>query len=190
MYMVLFVNGCVREGSRTLELSKALLEKEIGDIQEVCLYPEGPGGLNTEKLHKREELLKRGDYKDPAFRWARQFSQADEIVIAAPYWDLLFPTKVRAYLEEITVSGITFEYNAQGIPQGLCRARRLIYVTTAGGPIIRNFGFEYIKALANEFFGIRDVRLIKAEGLDVLGADVRKIMEQAKTEARSCRACP
>lgn len=181
--MVLFVNGCVREESRTLELSKAVLEKETDDIQEVCLFSEGPEGLDAEKLHKREELLKNGEYNDPAFRWARQFSQADVIVIAAPYWDLLFPAKVRAYLEEITVSGITFEYNEQGIPQSLCKAQRLIYVTTAGGPMIHNFGFEYIKAIANEFFGILDVRLVKAEGLDVWGADVSRIMEQAKTEA-------
>lgn len=180
--MVLFVNGCVREESRTLELSKAVLEKENGDIQEICLYSEGPEGLDAEKLHKRDELLKKGEYNDPVFRWARQFSQADVIVIAAPYWDLLFPTKVRAYLEEITVSGITFEYNAQGIPQSLCKAHRLIYVTTAGGPIVHNFGFEYIKAIANDFFGIHDVRLIKAEGLDIWGADVNDIMKQAKTE--------
>ena len=30
--MVLFINACVREGSRTLELAKAVLSKEKGDI--------------------------------------------------------------------------------------------------------------------------------------------------------------
>lgn len=178
--MVLFVNGCVREESRTLELAKAVLAKETGEIQEVCLYPDGPKGLNAETLRKRDELLKKEDISDPAFRWARQFAQADVIVIAAPYWDLLFPAKVRAYLEEITVSGITFQYNSEGIPQGMCKARRLVYVTTAGGPIIYNFGFEYVEALAKCFFGIEDVRMVKAEGLDIWGADVREIMEQAK----------
>ena len=116
------------------------------------------------------------------FDWARQFAQADAIVLAAPYWDLLFPTKVRAYLEEITVSGITFRYGTDGIPQSLCKARRLIYVTTAGGPIVHNFGFAYVEALVKTFFGIEDVRLVKAEGLDIWGADVRAIMEQAKNE--------
>ena len=116
------------------------------------------------------------------FRWARQFSEADVIVLAAPYWDLMFPAKVRAYLEEVTVAGITFQYNEDGIPQGLCKAKRLIYVTTAGGPIIYNFGFEYVKALAQGFFGISDVRMFKAEGLDIQGADVNQIMERAKNE--------
>lgn len=178
--MVLFINGCVREESRTLELAKAVLAKETDEIQEVSLYPDGPEGLNTETLRRRDALLKSKAYQDPVFQLARQFARAEVIVIAAPYWDLMFPAKVRAYLEEITVSGITFQYNEEGIPQSLCNAQRLIYVTTAGGPIIHNFGFAYVQALAHTFFGIEDVRLVKAEGLDIWGADVRQIMEQAK----------
>ncbi len=178
--MVLFINGCVREESRTLELARAVLAKETGAIQEVTLYPDGPEGLSAETLQQREELLRNGEYSHPMFRWANQFAQADTIVIAAPYWDLMFPSKVRSYLEEITVTGITFQYTPDGVPQGLCKASRLIYVTTAGGPIIHNFGFDYVKALAQSFFGISDVRLVKAEGLDIWGADVDAIMDEAK----------
>ena len=178
--MILFVNGCVRENSRTLDLARAVLAKESGEVQEVRLYPDGPEGLTAKTLHQRDELLKNKEYAHPVFRWARQFAQADVIVIAAPYWDLMFPAKVRAYLEEITVSGITFRYNTAGIPQGLCKARRLIYVTTSGGPIIQHFGFEYVEALARSFWGIESVRMVKAEGLDILGADANQIIEQAK----------
>ena len=182
--MVLFINGCVREGSRTLELARAVLAKESGEIREVRLYPDGPEGLTAETLRQRDELLKKGEYMHPVFRWARQFAQADVIVIAAPYWDLMFPAKVRAYLEQITVSGITFRYDTNGIPQGLCKASRLIYVTTAGGPIVYDFGFEYVKTLGHVFFGIEDVRLVKAEGLDIRGADAEQIMELAKNNMR------
>lgn len=180
--MILFINGCVREESRTLELARAVLAQESGEMQEVCLYPNGPEGLTAETLRQREELIRKEDYMHPEFCWARQFARADVIVIAAPYWDLMFPAKVRAYLEEITVSGITFRYGEDGIPQGLCRAKRLVYVTTAGGPIMHNFGFEYVQALAKGFFGIEDVRMVKAEGLDIRGADVNLIMEWAKKE--------
>ncbi len=180
--MVLFVNGCVRENSRTLELAKTVLEREIGDIQEICLYPDGPEGLTAGKLQLRDELLMREELDHPMFRWAKQFAEADTIVIAAPYWDLMFPAKVRAYLEEVTVTGITFQYNADGIPQGLCKATRLIYVTTAGGPIIQNFGFEYVEALARTFYGIPNIYLVKAEGLDIYGADTAAIIENAKKE--------
>ena len=178
--MVLFVNGCVREKSRTLELAHAVLGKLSDSVEEICLYPNGPEGLTRETLSIRDELLKKEDYNAPMFQYANQFAAADTIVVAAPYWDLAFPAKVRAYFEEITVSGITFKYGADGIPQGLCKAKRLIYVTTAGGPIFQNFGYDYVKALANGFYGISDVVLVKAEGLDVWGANPAEILEQAK----------
>ena len=180
--MILFVNGCVRENSRTLELAQAVLAKETDTIEEVRLYPDGPNGLNAETLRLRDALLTNQELDHPMFRWARQFAAADTIVIAAPYWDLAFPAKVRAYLEEVTVSGITFRYGENGIPQGLCRAKRLIYVTTAGGPIFQNYGYEYIKALAQGFYGIPDVSLVRAEGLDIRGADPEAIMTRAKME--------
>lgn len=180
--MILFVNGCVRENSRTLELAHAVLDKAGETIQEVCLYRDGPEGLSPERLELRDRLLAENKYDHPMFRWARQFAEADTIVIAAPYWDLLFPAKVRAYIEEITVSGITFRYAENGIPRGLCRAKRLIYITTAGGPIYQNFGFDYISTMAKAFYGIADVACISAEGLDIRGADVEKIMEEAKKQ--------
>ena len=180
--MVLFVNGCVRENSRTLELAQAVLEKVSGEIEEVRLYPNGPEGMDAEKLRLRDELLSNKNYDHPMFKLAKQFATADTIIMAAPYWDLAFPAKVRAYLEEVTVSGITFKYGEDGIPRGLCKAKKLIYVTTAGGPIIQNFGFEYVKSLAHTFYGIAEVSLIKAEGLDIWGANPTEIMQQAKKE--------
>ena len=178
--MVLFVNGCVRENSRTLELAQSVLESMPDTIEEIRLYPDGPEGLDAEKLRLREELLATKTYDHPMFRFAKQFAAADTIVMAAPYWDLAFPAKMRAYLEEITVSGITFRYGADGIPQGLCKAKKLVYVTTAGGPIIQDFGFAYAQSLSQLFFGITEVFLVKAEGLDIWGNDPAEILEEAK----------
>ena len=45
------------------------------------------------------------------------------------------------------------------------------------------YGFGYIKALAQNFYGISDVRLIKAVGLDLDGADVEAIMRSAEESA-------
>ena len=180
--MILFVNGCVRENSRTLELAQAVLARETDRIEEVTLYPGGPEGLDARKLSLRDELLAKGEYGHPMFDLGRQFAQADAIVLAAPYWDLVFPAKVRAYLEEVTVSGVTFRYGENGIPQGLCKARRLVYVTTAGGPIFQNYGYKYVKALAQGFYGIPEVTMVKAEGLDIYGADPEAIMAAAIAE--------
>lgn len=180
--MILFVNSCVRENSRTLELAQSVLENISDTMEEIRLYPDGPIGIDAEKLCLRDDLLEKENYDHPMFRFAKQFASANTIVVAAPYWDLAFPAKMRAYLEEITVSGITFQYGANGIPQGLCKAKRLIYVTTAGGPVFQNFGFEYVKALAHTFYGIPEVFLVKAEGLDIWGADAAAILEQAKRD--------
>ena len=66
------------------------------------------------------------------------------------------------------------------MPVGLCSAKRLFYVTTAGGSFVpEDYGFGYVKALAQNFYGIQDVRKIEASGLDLFGADVNAILNSA-----------
>jgi FMN-dependent NADH-azoreductase len=114
------------------------------------------------------------------FDLARQFARADEIVIAAPHWDLSFPAALKQYIEQINVTGLTFAYTPEGIPQGMCRAKRLWYVSTAGGGYVpEEFGFGYVKALAESYYGISEVKLIQANGLDLEGADVEAILRRS-----------
>ncbi|MBQ1390739.1 MAG: NAD(P)H-dependent oxidoreductase, partial [Firmicutes bacterium] len=105
--------------------------------------------------------------------------QADEIVIAAPFWDLSFPASLKQYLEQINIPGITFRYTPAGVPEGLCRAHSLTYVTTAGGYFVpEEYGFGYVEALARNYYGIPDVRYIQAAGLDIEGADPEAILRE------------
>ena len=182
MDKILFLNACVRPCSRTRELAEALLQKLAGNVEEVRLHEMTLPMLDLEGLEKRDRSGRENDFSDSVFDAARQFASADVIVIAAPYWDLMFPAVLKAYLENITVSGVTFRYSSQGRPESLCKAKALHYVTTAGGFIGENdFGFSYIKALG--FFGIKEVHRYAAEGLDIFGADVEQIMRRAITEA-------
>lgn len=183
MEKILFVNACVRENSRTFSLAKAVLDKLGGEYGEADLEREDLHPLDGKMLERREKLVLRGDFSDDMFRWARDFAAADTIVIAAPYWDLSFPALLKVYLEQICVSGITFEYR-KGVPHGLCRAKRLVYVTTAGGKIYKNCGLEYIKALGGMIFSGAELLCFKAEGLDIRGADAEKIMAEAEREIR------
>ena len=131
-------------------------------------------------LAKRDGLIEAENFDDPLFAMARQFAAADTIVIAAPHWDLSFPAALKQYFEQINVLGITFVYTAEGVPKGLCRARRLYYVTTAGGSYVpEEYGFGYVRALAQGFYGIPEVERIQATGLDIVGADVEGIMGDA-----------
>ena len=183
MDKILFINACVRPCSRTLELAETLLQKLKGDIQEIKLYETHFPALDLNGMEKRDRAAQNNDFSDPVFNAAKQFAAADIIVIAAPYWDLMFPAVLKSYLENITVAGITFRYSEEGRPQSLCRAKTLYYVTTAGGFIGQNdFGFSYVKALAQNFFGINEVERYSAEGLDIFGADVGAIIGKAKLE--------
>ena len=40
------------------------------------------------------------------FDLAKQFAEADEVIIAAPFWDLSFPAALKQYFEQINVLGI------------------------------------------------------------------------------------
>ena len=175
--MILFVNACVRKHSRTLTLTKRLLNNLNGDIKEIRLEEVSFPVVDEAFIERREVLKNSGKYDDPMFDLGKDFANADTIVIAAPYYDLSFPAMLKQYFEQINVLGLTFTYSETGIPKGLCRAKSLYYITTAGGPILSDdFGFGYVKALANTFYGIKEVYQIKAEGLDVMGADVDMIL--------------
>ncbi|MBR6425278.1 MAG: NAD(P)H-dependent oxidoreductase, partial [Oscillospiraceae bacterium] len=90
---------------------------------------------------------------------------------------------LKQYLEQINVVGITFHYTPEGVPEGLCRARKLFYVTTAGGDFApESFGFGYVKALAQSFYGIRNTELIQATGLDLVGADPETILRDCEQD--------
>ncbi len=176
--MTLYIDCCARENSRTRRLAKVLLDR-LGECEELYLYKEDLHHLDSCGLAERERLLQNGELNAPRFKYARQWAGADNIVIAAPFWDLSFPSVLKTYIENIYVTGIVSRYSEDGRPVGLCKANRLFFVTTAGGPLDERYGYEYIKTLATDYFGIKKVMLIKAEMLDVIGFDAEKILQDA-----------
>ena len=122
---VLYINACVRKESRTRKLAEKLLMKLAEPWEEICLENITFPTVNEEYLRMRDRLIAEGESGNPMFDLARQFTEAETIVIAAPYWDLSFPAMLKQYLELINVVGITFRYTENGMPVGLCRADRL-----------------------------------------------------------------
>ena len=84
--------------------------------------------------------------------------------------------------------GVVFRYSEEGRPVGMCRAKRLYFVSTSGGPVADDiFGFGYVESLAKNFWGIGDVRRFAATGLDIAGADAEAILREAKREIDAAR---
>ena len=182
MKKILLINACARKASRTYRLAKALEDRlSTGNhVEEVKLYETELPTLDENRIAMRDRALMEGDFTDSYFDAAKTFREADEIIVAAPYWDLSFPSVLKQYLELVSINGITFRYTPQGIPEGLCKAETLYYVTTAGGEIGElNLGYDYVKALSVMLFGIGRTYCIRAVGLDMEGVDSEAVLENA-----------
>ncbi len=178
---ILLVNARVRTDSSTLRLARRLLDRLGGTADEVNLEREGLLPLSYAALQERTQLLEAGDYGAPMLRYARQLAAAEEIVVAAPYWDLSFPSALKVYLEHTTVNGVTFSYGEDGRPIGPCRAKRLFYVMTAGGPVYEpDHGYTYVRDLAAGLYGIPQTHRFSVEMLDVVGMDAEGLLREAE----------
>lgn len=166
---ILAVDCCPRGASATKRLLTRYLDTCRGEnaIERIRLYDEPLSPLREEDVVRRAELVDSGALDDPLFRYALSFRDADRIVIAAPYWDLSFPSLLKVYLESVSISGVTFGYSEDGESVGYCRANELVYLSTCGGYLRgRHLGAEYVRALA-DMFGIPETREYHIEGLDI-----------------------
>lgn len=185
MSKLLFINACIREDSKTKILADAILEKWDGEVIEVPLGDGKVKPLTTESLKKRMKLRETQDYSDDIFALARQFKEADTVLIAAPYWDFSIPAALKAYIENICIEGLTFELKEDGSYRTLCDIDRLVIVTTIGGVKQEiTYGIEYIKAVFRSFFNVKKINSYKAEGLDLVNdeAKIQKILADTLSE--------
>ena len=185
------INGCIRgKESRSWMLAEEFLKKikehAPADMEytQLNLADMNLRPLTGEFFEERQALLEEGNLEHPRFDYAHQFAQADRIVIAAPFWDLGIPAILKIYIENISLDGITFGCNENGM-YGMCKAKDMLFLTTRGGvygngPMEQ--GARYLEALC-EMFGISEFRCICAEGIDSMPDQAERIMRQALEEA-------
>ncbi|HUG59206.1 MAG TPA: FMN-dependent NADH-azoreductase [Candidimonas sp.] len=106
-----------------------------------------------------------------------QFLAADVIVIGAPLYNFSIPTQLKAWIDRLAQSGRTFKYGESGVV-GLAQGKTVIAALSRGGIYSTSEAGRamehqetYLKTVFG-FFGITDVRVIRAEGTD-MGADNR-----------------
>lgn len=185
--MLLFVNACFRADSRTERLARMWLERRAYegevvelDLAEADVHPLGAKGANPIDVYNQSVAT--ATYEHPMFRYAKDFVQADEIVIAAPLWNYSMPAKLGDYLELVCSQGLSFDIDEQGNYVSLTKAKRLTYIQTAGGPAVApqdDHSYGYVHTLVERFWYIPQVELVAAWGLDYPDADVDVLLAEA-----------
>lgn len=190
MEKVLFLYACIStHASRTKRLCDAYLEGFMekhpeASLETVVLRQGVVEPLTAERIVERDGYVEKQDWQQPMFDFARQFKEADYIVVGTPYWDLSFASILKVYIENIMVAGLTFDVGETGFV-GLCGGKMLTYITTAGGFIAdKNYGYDYMCGVA-DMFGIQGTEFFKAEALDIIGFDAEEIVEKAIAEIKA-----
>ncbi|MEJ8809540.1 FMN-dependent NADH-azoreductase [Variovorax ureilyticus] len=103
-------------------------------------------------------------------RLVSQFLASDVIVIGAPLYNFTVPTQLKAWIDRLAQTGRTFKYTDKG-PVGLAGGKTVIVASTRGGMYSTSEGGQamehqesYLKVIFG-FFGITDVRFVRAEGI-------------------------
>ncbi len=194
MSKVLYIKANVKpEGqSRTFKISDSFIDEykknnPNDEIITLDLYKEGINFLSEEGISLHRPAPGEGR-NHPVLKYAYQFAEADKYIIAAPMWNLNIPAILKAYIDYVCVTGITFKYTANG-PVGLCEGKKAVHIVSRGGAYsedpasVFEMGDRYLRAIFG-FFGITDFATIAADKLDVIGEDVEAIVENTIKKAQ------
>lgn len=195
MSKVLYIKANAKpEGaSRTFRVSDSFIEdyKQNNPNDEIItldLYEEKINFLRTDDINTVFGSKTEESRNHPILKYAYQFADADKFVIAAPMWNLSIPAILKAYIDYICVTGITFRYTAEG-PVGLCTGKKAIHIVARGGEYsaepYSNFemGDRYLRTILG-FLGITDFTTVSADNLDIMGQDVDAVVGKAINDAR------
>lgn len=117
-------------------------------------------------------------------RLVAQFLAADVVVIGAPFYNFSIPTQLKAWIDRVAQPGRTFRYTASG-PEGLAQGKTVVVASSRGGVYSTSEGGRamehqesYLQTVMG-FFGVTDVRFVRAEGVG-MGPDAKlQALEQA-----------
>ena len=129
MKNLIYINACMKSGSRTQRIATPVIEElrkkykvETIDLRK-NIYPV----VDNYILEDRNQ----GIVPPEHVSIARKIAAADRIVIAAPFWDMSFPSALKVFFENMSLFGVTFVSNDKEC-YGLCKAEKVMYITTRG----------------------------------------------------------
>lgn len=172
MDSLFYIDACMREGSNTRKIADAAIVElsQRYEIETIKLSEHNFPIVNNDILVERNNGYVREEY----VAVAKKIAAADRIVIAAPFWDMSFPSALKVFLENMSLFNITFASNDKEC-YGLCKAEKVLYITTRGMNISTGDELEqatpYIKAIS-KLWGLGELSVISAQNMDYSSPDV------------------
>lgn len=174
MKKLFYVDACLREGSNTKKIADAIFD-ELSDKYEMetvrlsdCSFPI----VNNDILNDRANGIVPEEYVE----MAKKLAAADRLVIAAPFWDMSFPSALKVFFENMSLFNVTFTSDEKEC-FGLCKAEKVLYITTRGMNISTGDDLEqatpYIKALS-KLWGLGELYVVSAQNMDYCTEEQRE----------------
>lgn len=166
MKKLFYIDSCLRYGSNTKVIADALIERlsERYEVETIKLSDYDFPVVKDDILNERSS----GYVPEEYVQIARKIADADRLVIAAPFWDMSFPSALKVFLENMSLFNVTFASNEEEC-YGLCKAEKVLYITTRGMNIKTGDEMEqatpYIKAIS-KLWGLGELHVIAAENMD------------------------
>ncbi len=166
MKRLFHIDSCLRNGSKTKRIADALIDRlsERYEVETIKLSDYDFPIVKDYILNERSN----GYVPEEYVQIARKIADADRLVIAAPFWDMSFPSALKVFLENMSLFNVTFASNEKEC-YGLCKAEKVLYVTTRGMNIKTGDEMEqatpYIKAISR-LWGLGELHVIAAENID------------------------
>ncbi|MCI2809105.1 FMN-dependent NADH-azoreductase [Eoetvoesiella caeni] len=180
---LLHIDSSIREeNSVTRSLSAELVEQWCKiypgvAVDRLDLAIEAPNHFNNDSLGVKYGLQDKPTERQRvenaiSEKLLTQFLETDVIVMGVPLYNFTIPTQLKAWIDRLAQPGRTFKY-VDGAAVGLAggktiiaaMARGSIYSTTEIGQA-KEHQETYLKVMFG-FFGITDLRFVRAEGISV-----------------------
>lgn len=162
-----------------------LFTLDMPDMDEDLLYARAKLSFMGYKLEDLTERERNQITRMHAL--ADKFKEFDYYVFVTPIWNLGSPAILKAFLDNLFVTGKTFAHTPDG-PYGLLTDKKAIHIQTRGGIYSTGrmaeleFGDRFLTA-ALDFLGMEVMETVYAEGLDHFPKQIPEIMAAAKEKA-------
>jgi FMN-dependent NADH-azoreductase len=191
---ILSDNSVSRQLTRTI-VAEWQAQHPGSTVDYLDLAAEAPSHLSAESLGFRlpatatlTDVQRRENAISEAL--VSQFLAADVIVVGAPLYNFSIPSQLKAWIDRVAQVGRTFKYTETG-PVGLAGGKTVIVASTRGGVYSTSEGGRamehqesYLQTVFG-FFGISDVRYVRAEGVAMGDAKKAEALDSANLQLKA-----